>query len=123
MDISSVRMVRLTKVITMMGISMKVEVIVRVVCLLMNMIMSMVIHWLHFKNEVTCGSIDIGWIENRTIGLESTTCFVPSATVESIEVISPVEFELVVMLVVGENLNVVIEYIPWHVSWVESLTP
>ena len=48
MDISSVRMVRLTKVITMMGISMKVEVIVRVVCLLMNMIMSMVIHWLHF---------------------------------------------------------------------------
>ena len=122
MDISSVRMVRLTKVITMMGISMKVEVIVRVV-FLMNMIMSMVIHWLHFKNEVTCGSIDIGWIENRTIGLESTTRFVPSATVESIEVISPVEFELVVMLVVGEDLNVVIEYIPWHVSWVESLTP
>ena len=122
MDISSVRMVRLTKVITMMGISMKVEVIVRVV-FLMNMIMSMVIHWLHFKNEVTCGSIDIGWIENRTIGLESTTCFVPSATVESIEVVSPVELKLVVVLVVSEDLNVVVEHIPWHVSWVESLTP
>ena len=47
----------------------------------------------------------------------------PSARVKCIEVISPVEDKFSSGLIVIENLNVVIEDVPWHVMWVEAITP
>ena len=83
----------------------------------------MMVHWLHLQNKVAAGSVDIRWVENGGIGLESTGSLMPSSTVEGIEVISPVEDKLSGRLVVVEDLNIVVKDVPWHVDWVEAVTP
>ena len=47
----------------------------------------------------------------------------PASRVKGIEIIPPVKFELVLVLIVFEDFNVIIEDIPGHISWVESLAP
>ena len=83
----------------------------------------MMVHWLHLQNKVAARSVDIRWVENGGIGLESTGSLMPSSTVEGIEVISPVEDKLSGRLVVVEDLNIVVKDVPWHVDWVEAVTP
>ena len=83
----------------------------------------MMVHWLHLQNKVAARSVDIRWVENGGIGLESTGSLMPSSTVEGIEVISPVEDKLSSCLVVVEDFNIVVKDVPWHVDWVEAVTP
>lgn len=47
----------------------------------------------------------------------------PSSAVEGVKVISPVKDELSGVLVVVEDLNVVVKHVPWHVDWVETISP
>ena len=47
----------------------------------------------------------------------------PSARVKCIEVISPVEDKFTSILIIVENFDVVIKYIPWHIMWVETISP
>ena len=47
----------------------------------------------------------------------------PSARVECIEIISPIEDEFTSALIVVENFNVIVKNIPWHVVWVETISP
>ena len=83
----------------------------------------MVIHWLHLQDQISSRCVDIGWVENGRVCFKSTRCLMPSARVKCIEVISPVEDKFSSGLIVIENLNVVIEDVPWHVMWVEAITP
>ena len=47
----------------------------------------------------------------------------PAAAIKGIEVISPVELKLVLVLIIGENFDIVVKNVPWHIHWVESLAP
>ena len=47
----------------------------------------------------------------------------PSARVECIEIISPIEDEFTSALIVVENFYVIVKNIPWHIVWVETISP
>ena len=47
----------------------------------------------------------------------------PSARVKSIEIISPVEDKFTSILIIVENFDIVIKYIPWHIMWIETISP
>ena len=47
----------------------------------------------------------------------------PSARVKGIKIISPVEDKFTSILIIVENFDVVIKYIPWHIMWVEAISP
>ena len=47
----------------------------------------------------------------------------PSAAIKGIKIVSPVEQEFSGMLIIGKYLNVVIKHIPWHVNWIEAISP
>lgn len=69
----------------------------------------------HFEHEMPMVSVGILWMEDTCILLEASRGFVPLSAVEIVEIVTPVELELVVGLIVGENLNVVVEHIPRHI--------
>ena len=48
---------------------------------------------------------------------------VPSTGIKCIEVIFPVEFKSIGSVVICIGLNIVEDTIPWHIHWVESMTP
>ena len=48
---------------------------------------------------------------------------VPPASVECVEVIFPVELKSVGVKVVGVSLNIVKDAIPWHINWMEPVSP
>ena len=47
----------------------------------------------------------------------------PSATIKGIEFVSPVKDEFTGVLIIVEYFNIVIKYIPWHIMWVEAISP
>ena len=93
------------------------------VSVVVGVMVIMVVHWLHLQNEVAAGSVNIRWVENGGVCLESTGSLVPSSAVELVEVISPVEDEFSSGLIVVEDLNIVVKDIPWHIDWVEAIAP
>ena len=82
-----------------------------------------VIHWLHLEHKIAIACVDILWVEDTAIGLKTTACLMPATAVECIKVISPVENELTSVNIIVEDLNVVVKDIPWHVNWVEAISP
>ena len=95
---------------------------------MMSVVMSVVLivlafDGLHLKDKITARCVHIRWVEDAGVGLESSGGLVPAARVERIEVIAPVEFEFVFFLVVGKDLNIVVEHVPWHVNGVETSAP
>ena len=79
--------------------------------------------WLHLKNKMATACIGIFRVENTGVGLEAVTSLVPSVVVERIKVVTPVELEHVVVLIIGEHLDVVVKNEPRHVNRVEAGTP
>ena len=69
----------------------------------------------HLNDQITLLSVDVLRIEDTTVGFKAATRLMPASTIESIEIVSPVEFELFKLRVVDIGLNVVKEKIPWHV--------
>ena len=84
---------------------------------------AMGIKWFHFDDKIAATSVYITWVENTAVGLKSATCLMPATAVKSVEIIAPVELKLVDLLVISEHLNVIVEHIPWHIYWIETLTP
>ena len=82
-----------------------------------------VIHWLHLEHKIAITCVDILWVEDTAIGLKTTACLMPATAVECIKIISPVELKLIVVLVVRKDFNIVVQSIPGHVCWIESLAP
>ena len=78
---------------------------------------------LHLDDKVATTCVDILRVKHTAVGLKTTTSLVPAAAVEGVEVVTPVELKLVEVLIVSEDLNVVVEYVPWHVDRVETLAP
>lgn len=115
----------LVSVALMMAVVVSVEGVDSVVgmVVVVGVVVVVMVHWLHLQNKVAAGSVDIGWVENGGIGLESTGSLMPSSAVELVEVISPVEDEFAGCLVVVEDLNIVVKDVPWHVDWVEAIAP
>lgn len=101
----------------------KVQIEVRVVLITMGVLMWVTSHWFHFENEVARAGVDVAWVENRAVCLESTASFVPSTTIKGVEIVSPMEVKLISVIVVSKYLNVVVKHIPRHVRWIKSLSP
>jgi len=81
------------------------------------------IHRLHLDYKIAVVSEHLLRVEDATVGLKSTTRLMPPAAIESVEVVFPEEFELVLVLVVSENLDVVVHDVPGHVRRVEAFAP
>jgi len=76
-----------------------------------------------FNDHVTACSVYVGRVEDAAVSLESTTSLVPAARIKCVEIVFPVGFKLLCVLVVSEDLNIVIKDVPRHVSWVETFAP
>ena len=48
---------------------------------------------------------------------------VPPTGIKGIEVVFPVEFKSIGGMVISIGLNIVKDTIPWHIYWMESMTP
>ena len=78
---------------------------------------------LHLQDEISSLHRDILWVEDTRVGIKGATGLVPTLGIELVEIVAPVQMEFIVILIPGEDLNVVVEDEPWHVSWVEALAP
>ena len=77
----------------------------------------------HFEHEMPMGSIDVLRMEHTGTRLEAARGLVPLAAVEVVEIVAPVELELVVDVVVSEHLHVVVQDVPRHINWIETSAP
>ena len=87
------------------------------------MAMFQVANRLHLKDKIATARVHLRWIEYTTVGFEPTTSLMPAATVESIEVVAPVELKLLLLLIILVNFDVIEEEVPWHVDGVEPSGP
>jgi len=78
---------------------------------------------LHLNDEVSSALINILWVENAAISLKSTASFMPSTAIEGLEVVSPLEFELIAVLIKSEYFDIVVHYKPGHAGWIEAFAP
>ena len=79
---------------------------------------------LHLEVKITFSDIDLGGAESSTIGVKgSIVALVPSVGIKSVEVVFPVEFECLLVLVVGVRLDEVVNDFPRHVFCVKTGTP
>jgi len=80
--------------------------------------------WLHLEHQVTVLNVGLGCAESCAVGVESGVVrLVPSASIEGVEGVSPVEIESLCLVVVSIGLDIVIHGIPWHVLGIKSLSP
>ena len=78
----------------------------------------------HFKDEITTMNKRLRCAERSAIMVEGgVIALVPPSCVEGIEVVLPVEVESICAMVVCVCLNIVIDAVPWHVNWVETMSP
>ena len=108
-------------IVTMCGVQFTMSVSIMMAKSVMVVIV--VIHWLHFQDQVTARCVHIGWIENRRVSFKSTRCLMPSSAIKGIKIVSPVKDEITGILIIVEDFNVVVKHIPWHVDWVETISP
>ena len=78
---------------------------------------------LHLKHQITSLHRHILWVENARVLHKASACFVPSVCIESVKIVTPVQVELIVSLIVGEDLNVVVHEIPGHIGSIQTLSP
>ena len=83
----------------------------------------MALKWFHFNDEVAMLTVDVCRVERAGVGLKATTCLVPATAIKGIEIVPPVQFKLILVLIVDENLNIVVENIPGHVHGHEMCAP
>ena len=62
-------------------------------------------------------------VECASIRFETTAGFVPLVTIKVVKVIAPVELELVMLFIVGENFDVIVHHIPRHIMGIETRMP
>ena len=80
--------------------------------------------WLHLEDKVTTMSESLLGSESRAVVIKrGVITLVPPVSVKGVEVIFPVEVIAVGLEVVCVCLDVVIDAVPWHVNWAESVSP
>ena len=84
----------------------------------------MVIVCFHLENEVSAMNESLFCTESCAIMIKcSIVTFVPSMDIERVKVILPMEIKSVCRVIVCVRFNVVIDTVPWHVNWMESMSP
>ena len=73
----------------------------------------------HLEDKIAATRVYLRWIEYATVGFEPAASLMPATAVESIEVVAPVEIELVQKLIISVHFDVVEEKVPWHVNRIE----
>ena len=81
------------------------------------------IHRFHLEHEISASRVHLRGEESATIRLKATTSFMPATSVKGIEIITPLKFEVAVILIVFIDLDIVIENIPGHVNWIKTSIP
>lgn len=64
--------------------------------------------WLHFKHKMARSHRDIFWEENAGILIKASTRFMPPIFVESVKIVTPVQVELILIMIVSIHFNVVV---------------
>ena len=94
-----------------------------VVVLMVVMDVVMVVLWLHLYHKIATTCVHILRVENTAIRLKSATELVPAGLVKLVEVIAPVQVEVVSVRVVFVGLNIVEKEVPWHIFVSEVSSP
>ena len=76
------------------------------------------VQWFHLDYHVPILHVNVRWMEDAAVRFERATALMPSSLVKPVEVVSPIEFELIMCRVVVVDFNPVVENVPGHVSWV-----
>ena len=84
---------------------------------------AMGIKWFHFDHQIAVLSVHIGWVERARVSLKASAGFMPSTTVKCIEIVPPVQLELVLVLVVDKHLDIIVQHVPRHVHWHKTFAP
>ena len=80
--------------------------------------------WLHLEDKVATMSESLLSSESRAVVIKrGVITLVPPVSVKGVEVILPVEVVAVGLEVVSVCLDVVVDAVPWHVNWAESMSP
>ena len=67
----------------------------------------MVLDRLHLDDQISSSSINIGWVKDTTVCFKGSTLLLPSVLVKFREVISPLEIELILLIIVAVDLDIV----------------
>ena len=99
--------------------------LVIVLAAVMSVSMNTVSLWLglHLEDEIASLGVGIIRVEDARVGLETSTCLMPAASIEIVEIVTPVEPELILVDIVVVHLDIVVEDVPWHISGVEAMSP
>ena len=81
----------------------------------MPFIMEMLLHRLHLKYKIATSSERVLRIEDATIRLKCSALLLPAVLVKPLEVISPLEIELILLIIVAVHLDIVKEHVPRHI--------
>ena len=80
--------------------------------------------WLHLQDKFAIANSNLRSTENCTVGIKSSVVsLVPFASIKRIEVILPVELEASGNAIEGVCFDKVELKLPWHVFWIETMTP
>ena len=81
------------------------------------------IQWLHFEDQISTVSVHLRCLKDATIGLKTTTSFMPATAIKGIEVVPPVQIKLIEQWIEHVGLNIVILAVPRHIHWIETCVP
>ena len=78
----------------------------------------------HLQDEVAVLDVGLRGAEGRVVGIKGRiVALVPPVSVESLELIAPMEIEAFSLLVVRVGFNVVVHHVPRHIASVKSFAP
>ena len=84
---------------------------------------AMGIKWFHFDDQIAVLSVHIGWVERARVSLKASAGFMPSTAVKGVEIVPPVQLELVLVLVVDKHFDIIVQHVPRHVHWHKTFAP
>ena len=80
--------------------------------------------WFHFEDKVATMSESLLSAESRAVVVKrGVVALMPSLRVKGVEVIFPVEVVAVGLKVVSVGFDVVVDAVPWHLNWAETVAP
>ena len=88
---------------------------IAMIVFMLMMLMKVLLHRFHFEDQVASSDIGVVRVKDAAIRLKCPTLLLPAVLVKPLEVISPQEVKLVLLIIVAIHFNIVKQDIPWHI--------
>ena len=85
------------------------------VVILMMVLMNLLHHRFHFQDEIASSCVGMIWVKNTAIGLKSPTLLFPAVLVKLMEIVSPQEVKLILLIIIAVHFHIVKQHVPWHI--------